>query len=104
MPAEMTKLEKLEQKQTQIQNQIKAEKRRLSSENRKARNHALMVIGGLVEAQIGDWREIDWDKLALFLKRNNQALQTVKGEKLETREAAERLRAWERAARKKAEG
>ena len=37
-----------------------------SREARKARNHALMVAGGLIvnHAPCGNWKRIDWDRLA----------------------------------------
>lgn len=40
--------------------------RALAREARKARNHALMVAGGLIvnHAPCGNWKRIDWDRLA----------------------------------------
>lgn len=38
----------------------------LAREARKARNHAPMVAGGLIvnHAPCGNWKRIDWDRLA----------------------------------------
>ncbi len=59
----MATLEQLEAKQKQIQMQIQKKRRALAAEERKARNHApLMVAGGLLMqyAPGGDWKRVDW--------------------------------------------
>lgn len=99
--SEMTRLEKLQKQQEQIQNRIKAEKAKLSSQNRKARNHALMVLGGMVE-QYADWKTIDWDKLAAWLKQYAYKIAECTQEELEPKQAADRLRAWEKKGRERA--
>ena len=50
----------------QAEVQISGKKRALAREARKARNHALMVAGGLIvnHAPCGNWKRIDWDRLA----------------------------------------
>jgi len=53
-------------KKKQAEVQISDKKRALAREARKARNHALMVAGGLIvnHAPCGNWKRIDWDRLA----------------------------------------
>lgn len=63
----------------------------------KARNHALMVAGGLVvsHAPGGDWKRIDWDALAAWLDRYGYKIKECEAEELPTNDATKRLRAWE---------
>lgn len=88
----MPTLEQLEAKQKQIK-----KKRALAAEERKARNHALMVAGGLVvsHAPRGDWKRIDWDALAAWLDRYGYKIKECEAEELPTNDATKRLRAWE---------
>ena len=62
----MATLEELQRRKKQIEAQISDKKRALAREVRKARNHALMVAGGLIvnHAPCGNWKRIDWDRLA----------------------------------------
>lgn len=97
----MATLEELERRRAQIQNQIRDKKRALAADERKARNHALMVIGGLVERQVplGDWKSIDWDALAQVISFNGDVFSQCGADSLPTKEAAARLRDWERSRR-----
>lgn len=101
----MATLEELERKQKQIQAQIQKKKRALAAEERKARNHALMVAGGLVvsHAPEGDWKRIDWDALAAWLDKYGYKVRACEADGLPTREAAARLREWERRGRETAQ-
>ena len=93
----MATLEELQRRKKQIEAQISDKKRALAREERKARNHALMVAGGLVmqHAPDGDWKRIDWDKLAEWLKRYGYKITECKTEFLPTDKAYKRLREWE---------
>ncbi len=73
-------------------------KRALAAEERKARNHALMVAGGLLmqHAPGGDWKRVDWDRLAEWIGRYGYKIAEREAEELPTADAAKRLRAWER--------
>lgn len=97
----MATLEQLEARQKQIQMQIQKKKRALAAEERKARNHALMVTGGLVmqHAPGGDWKRVDWDRLAEWIGRYGYKVAECEAEELPTADAAKRLRAWERKGR-----
>lgn len=97
--ADMTRLEKLELQRAQIEARIKAEKQKASAAERKARNHALMVIGGLVvsHAAEGDWKRIDMNALAAWLDKYGYKVEKdCFAKPLPTKEAANRLRLWER--------
>lgn len=93
----MATLEQLEARQKQLQMQIQRKKRELAKQERKARNHALMVAGGLVmqHAPDGDWKRVDWDKLAAWLNRYGYKVAECEAEGLPTDEAYKRLREWE---------
>lgn len=93
----MATLEQLEARQKQIQMQIQ-KKRALAAEERKARNHALMVAGGLLmqHAPGGDWKRVDWERLAEWIGRYGYKIAECEAEELPTADAAKRLRAWER--------
>lgn len=97
----MASLEELERKRAQLDAQIKAKRRQLSKEERKARNHALMVAGGLLvqHAPGGDWKRVDWDKLAAWVSRCGYKIAECEAPELPTKEAARRLRDWERRGR-----
>ena len=73
-------------------------KRALAAEERKARNHARMVAGGLLmqHAPGGDWKRVDWDRLAEWIGRYGYKIAEREAEELPTADAAKRLRAWER--------
>lgn len=93
----MATLEELERRQKQIAEQIRNKKRALAAQERKARNHALMVAGGLVMqyAPDGDWKRVDWDRLAAWLHTYGYKVAQCEAEALPTDEAYKRLREWE---------
>ena len=97
----MATLEELQRRKRQIEAQISDKKRALAREERKARNHALMVAGGLVlsHAPGGDWKRVDWDALAAWLDRYGYKVAECEAEELATKDAAARLREWERKGR-----
>ena len=94
----MATLEQLEARQKQMQIQIQKKKRALAAEERKARNHALMVAGGLLmqHAPGGDWKRVDWDRLAEWIGRYGYKISECEAEELPMADAAKRLRSWER--------
>lgn len=67
----MATLEELEKRKRQLEAQIQRKKRELAKSERKARNHAVMVAGGLLMAKApgGDWKSVDWNALAAFIAR-----------------------------------
>lgn len=97
----MATLEQLEAKQKQIQMQIQKKRRALAAEERKVRNHALIVAGGLLmqHAPGGDWKRVDWDRLAQWINRYGYKISECEAEELPTKDAAARLREWERSKR-----
>ena len=73
---------------------------RFSQEERKARNHALIVAGGMLEKCFdGGWQTIDWPGLESLIEGNREAFAAKTAPALPTCEASKRLRDWERAAR-----
>lgn len=94
----MATVEELEERKARLEAQIARLKRMRSAEERKARNHALAVIGGLVvrHAPGGDWKSVDWDALAGFVARHADDIAACSAERLETDAAKKRLREWER--------
>lgn len=100
----MSKLEELEARRDRIEAQIKDIKAREAAKERKARNHAMMVLGGLLEQHMGgDWRAVDFEALDSALHRNEDSFKgrfaTHGGRS--TEDAAKALRDFERAKRDK---
>ncbi len=91
-------LRALQERKRQLDARIRDMQNALRREERKARNHALMVAGGLVmsHAPNGDWRQLDWDALAAWLDLYGHKISECKADELPTAEAAARLRDWER--------
>lgn len=102
----MADLDELIKKRNQLNARIKDETRKMAERERKARNHALMVAGGLVikHAPDGDWKNIDWDALAAWLNKYGYKITECKAESLETDDAYKRLRNWEQANRVQSKG
>lgn len=93
----MSTLDDLVKKRDQLNARIKAEQAKERAAERKARNHALMVFGGLVEhATGGDWREIDYARLDALLHKSAESLrQTATEQGRGTKDATAALRAYE---------
>lgn len=102
----MATLEELERRREQLQNQIRDKKRAMAADERKARNHALMVMGGLVERRLpdSDWKRADWNALESVLSYNADVFAQCGADALPTKEAAARLREWEKEQRQKQHG
>lgn len=93
----MSTLDDLVKKRDQLNARIKAEQAKERAAERKARNHALMVLGGLVEhASGGDWREIDYARLDALLHKSSESLRKTATEQGRgTKDATAALRAYE---------
>lgn len=94
-------LEELEKRKRQLEAQIQRKKRELAKSERKARNHAVMVAGGLLMAKApgGDWKSVDWDALAAFIAGHADEISACGTQPLDTDGASKRLREWEKAKR-----
>lgn len=99
----MATIEELEERKARLEAQIARLKRMRSAEERKARNHALAVVGGLVvrHAPEGDWRSIDWDALAKLIAVHADEISSCSAERLDTDAAKKRLREWEQGERRR---
>ena len=74
---------------------------RYGKEERKARTHALCVLGGMLERCFeGGWKAIDWQGLSSLIDNNRELFAQRTAEPLPTQEASRRLREWERGSRK----
>ena len=95
----MATLEELEKCKKQLEAQIQRKKRELAKSERKARNHAVMVAGGLLMAKApgGDWKSVDWDALAAFIAGHADEISACGAQPLDTDMASKRLREWEKA-------
>ena len=90
------KLDKLLAKRDKLEAQIKAQKKAVSEEARRADNHAKMLAGGMVLANIGAaWNEIDFERLAMALARTADEYKGCTCEPLPLGQAKRRLRNWE---------
>lgn len=97
----MATLEELEKRKRQLEAQIQRKKRELAKSERKARNHAVMVAGGLLMAKApgGDWKSVDWNALAAFIAGHADEISACGTQPLDTDGASKRLREWEKAKR-----
>lgn len=96
-----TRLDDLIRRREQLDAQIRDARVRQEKADRKARNHAMMVIGGMVEAAVGgDWRKIDFTSLDRAIYESSEKLAAAtKPQPLETADATKALRefeAWKR--------
>ncbi|HAM14518.1 MAG TPA: hypothetical protein DCP91_01360 [Eggerthellaceae bacterium] len=74
---------------------------RYGKEERKARTHALCVLGGMVERCFENgWKSIDWQGLDSLIENNRELFAQRTAEPLPAPDAARRLREWERSTRK----
>lgn len=87
----------------ELDEEIKAlkEKRRAavvaeSRAERKARDHALIVLGGMIESCFPDgWQSINYEEVSLFIKEHQEELRDMCCKTFKTAEATKRLRRWE---------
>lgn len=92
------KLDDLIRRREQLDAQIRDARVRQEKADRKARNHAMMVIGGMVEAAAGgDWRKIDFASLDRAIYESSEKLAAVtRPQPLETADATKALREFEK--------
>ena len=83
-----------EKKIKEYTEKMKAAKAKENAKDRKRRDHAMMVLGGLVESHFDGWNEIGFGMFADFLSKHENELLVCKVEKLNSKEADERLREW----------
>lgn len=96
-----TRLDDLIRRREQLDAQIRDARVRQEKADRKARNHAMMVLGGMVEAAVGgDWRKIDFTSLDRAIYESSEKLAAAtRPQPLETADATKALRefeAWKR--------
>lgn len=73
-----------------------------SRAERKARDHALIVLGGMIEACYPDgWRSVDYERVSRAVEKSRDAFAKMCWDTLPTPEATARLRDWERGQRAK---
>jgi len=93
----------LEAQRDRLDARIKAAKARESAAARKARNHAMIVMGAMVAdaAADGDWTRIDMQRLLTWMHAHASELSTAVAviEPADEISAGKRLREWERAVR-----
>lgn len=96
----MARRKTTEQQIAELEERLRAAKAKQAAGERKARNHALMVMGGLVESHVpGGWRAVDWDALAAWLAAHDGELAGLTQEREDASDALARLRGWERRGR-----
>lgn len=90
-------LEDLMRRRDQIDAQIRDARVRQEKADRKARNHAMIVLGGMVEAAAGgDWRRIDFASLDRLIYESSEKMASAsRPQPLETSEATKALREFE---------
>lgn len=91
------RLDDLIRRREQLDVQIKDAKKREADADRRARNHAMMVLGGMVEAAVGgDWRRIDFASLDRAIYESSEKLAAAtRPQPLETADATKALREFE---------
>ena len=92
------KLDDLIRRREQLDAQIRDARVRQEKADRKARNHAMMVLGGMVEAATGgDWRKIDFASLDRAIYESGEKLAAAtRPQPLETADATKALRDFEK--------
>jgi hypothetical protein len=96
-------IERLKERERQLKAQKQALKKRQSAQERKQRNHALMVYGAMVEQHLGrgNWTRLDPQAVSAYLARFGKSApaRECAGEPRPAAEANEAVRAWEKAGR-----
>lgn len=88
---------------------LKAERQALAArhatDERKARNHALIVAGGILMSCFADgWQSVDWPRLSRVVSENSDVFGRMVTDVLPTPEATRRLREFEAKAREAKKG
>ena len=96
-------IERLKERERQLRAQKQALRQRRNAQERKQRNHALMVYGVMVEQHLGrgDWTRLDPQAVSAYLARFGKSApaRECAGEPRSAAEANEAVRAWEKAGR-----
>lgn len=96
-------IERLKERERQLRAQKQALKQRQSAQERKQRNHALMVYGAMIEQHLGrgDWTRLDPQAVSAYLARFGKTApaRECAGDPRTAAEANEAVRAWEKAGR-----
>lgn len=95
--ADTSKIEDIEAQIARLQERKRDVQRKMAEEERKGRNHACMVLGGMMLACFPDgWASVDFKGLDGIIKKNASVFSAKRCEALPTAEASKRLRQWER--------
>lgn len=96
----------LEKRMEQLRQRQRDVRARASQDARRARNHALIVMGSMLLEQFegGDWKEVSFPELEKTLERNGRLIGSKTAEALPLAEAKRRLREFERERRQKKGG
>lgn len=96
-------IERLKERERQLRAQKQALRQRRNAQERKQRNHALMVYGAMVEQHLGrgDWTRLDPQAVSAYLARFGKSApaRECAGEPRSAAEANEAVRTWEKAGR-----
>jgi hypothetical protein len=98
-------VEQLEARKRELERRIAAAKRHEAEAERKARNHALIIMGTMVERCFPNgWESVDWSELERYFEHYGYAVGRCASEPLDTKGATSRLREWERSHREGEQG
>lgn len=90
-------VEQLEARRDELTRRIREARRAEAARERSARNHALIVLGSIVESHVpGGWTAVDWDAMAMLAGQLDDAIARCSHDPLPAEQAGEELRAWER--------
>lgn len=92
----------LEERIAQLRARQQQVRARASEAERKGRDRARIMAGGLLVDLYPSWREVDLGALASVVARNAGVLGSLRAEPLPVEAAAKRLRGWEEAIRREA--
>ncbi len=94
------KIERLDAQIAQLKDRRADVRRKLAADERKARNHACMVLGGMVLSCFDEgWRTVDFGAVDQIVKKNSKVFGSRTAPELPAPEASKRLRLWERTKR-----
>lgn len=95
--ADTSRIEDIEAQIARLQERKRDVQRKMAEEERKGRNHACMVLGGMMLACFPDgWASVDFKGLDGIIKKNASVFSAKRCEALPTAEASKRLREWEK--------
>ena len=90
---------KVDEKLSQLQVRMLEARAAADARTRRARNHAMIVIGSTLVAHAGiTWEEVDMDALDRWLAEHAGELRALAAPKMEPDDACKRIRIWEKSA------